>query len=80
LIGSELPNSAVDEVRTVIDHLSSLGVLHTDLHELLEGGVVAVVPILQLVEIRLDWAGYSLDRHLILYLDFIIRLNFKKHL
>ena len=46
---------------TVVDHLSALGVLHTDLHELLEGGVIAVVPVLKLIEVGLNWAGNSLD-------------------
>lgn len=45
-MGKVVPDSAVDEVGTVVDELSSLGVLHTDLHELLQGGVISVVPVL----------------------------------
>jgi len=41
----ELPDTAIDKVGTMIDELSSLGVLHTDLHELLEGGVITVIPV-----------------------------------
>jgi hypothetical protein len=51
----------------VIDKLSSLGVLHTDLHELLEGRVIAMIPILELVEVGLDLGGDSLYRHSMLY-------------
>lgn len=58
-----VPDSAVDEVGTVVDELSSLGVLHTDLHELLQGGVVSVVPVLELIEVGLDGAGHSFYRH-----------------
>jgi hypothetical protein len=45
----------------MVDHLAALAVLHTDLHELLEGGVVAVVPILELIEVGLDRPWHSLD-------------------
>ena len=48
---------------TVIDELSSLRVLHTDLHKLLQGRVVTVIPIFELIEVGLDGAGYSLYGH-----------------
>lgn len=62
-MGKVVPDSAVDEVGTVVDELSSLGVLHTDLHELLQGRVVSVVPVLELIEVGLDGAGHSFYRH-----------------
>lgn len=62
-IGEGVPNSAIDEVGTVIDELFSLCILHTDLHKLLEGRVIAVVPVLEFVEVRLDGPRDSLDGH-----------------
>jgi hypothetical protein len=58
-----VPDSAVEDVRTMVDHLSALAVLHTDLHELLESGVISVVPVFELVEVGLDGSGHSLYAH-----------------
>ncbi len=51
----------------MIDELSSLGVLHTDLHELLEGGVITVIPVFELVEVGFDGARDSFYGHSMLY-------------
>ena len=51
-----VPDPAVNDVGTVVHPLSRPGVFHTDLHKLLKGRVVAVVPVLQLVEVRLQIA------------------------
>jgi hypothetical protein len=45
----------------MVDHLPPFGILHTDLHELLECRVITVVPILELIEVRLDGSRYSFD-------------------
>lgn len=45
----------------MIDHLPSLGILHTDLHKALEGRIVAMIPILELIEVRLNGSRYSFD-------------------
>ena len=79
LFMGELPDTAIDKVGTMIDELSSLGVLHTDLHELLEGGVITVIPVFELVEVGFDGARDSFYGHSMLYWYFIIRLNFKSH-
>lgn len=50
-------------MRAVIDELFASGVFHADLHELLEGGIVAVVVVSQLVKVRLDTCGYALRHH-----------------
>lgn len=42
----------------MVDESLSPGVLHTDLHELFEGGVVSVIPVPQLVHVRLGLLGY----------------------
>jgi hypothetical protein len=63
----ELPDTAIDKVGTMIDELSSLGVLHTDLHELLEGGVITVIPVFELVEVGFDGARHSFYGHSMLY-------------
>ena len=62
----EVPDTAVNEVCTVVYDLLSAGVLHTDLHEFLVGGVVTVVPVLQLVEVGLDVSGYPLGHQSII--------------
>jgi hypothetical protein len=44
-MGGGVPHSAIDDVGTMVDHLFSFAILHCDLHEFFEGGVVAVVPV-----------------------------------
>ena len=53
-----VPDTPVDEVRPVVVDLLASGVFHADLHELLEGGVVPVVPVSQLVHEGLGLLGY----------------------
>ena len=65
-MGTGVPDTAVDEVGTVVYELFATCVLHTNLHEFLVGGVVTVVPVLQLVEVGLDVAGYPLGHQSII--------------
>lgn len=47
---SVIPGTLPDDVRSVIDKSFSSAVLATDLHELLEGGVVSIVVISVVIE------------------------------
>ena len=49
----EVPDSAVEHMGAVVDHLLALGILHTDLHELLEDRIIPVVVVFEFVEERL---------------------------
>ena len=46
-----VPDSAIEDVGAVIDEVLAFEVFHADLHELLEGRVIAVVPVFEFVEI-----------------------------
>jgi hypothetical protein len=50
----KLPNTAIDEVSSMVDNLLASAVFHCDFHKLLEDRIVAVVPIPVFVEVRLD--------------------------
>lgn len=47
----------------MIDELLASGIFHADLHELLEGRVVAVVVVPQLIKVRFDVGRCTLGHH-----------------
>ncbi len=56
-IGKYLPDSAVEDMGSMIDEFFAPGVFHTNLHEFFEGGVISVVPVLELIEVGLKIGG-----------------------
>ena len=47
----------------MIDDSFAFSIFHTDFHEFLEGGVISMIPILELVEVRLNGGRNTFDRH-----------------
>lgn len=49
-----LPYSPVENESTMIDKLATFAVLLPDFHELLEDRIVAMIPVFQFVEVRIQ--------------------------
>jgi hypothetical protein len=60
-MNAKIPHPSINKMSSVIDHLPPFRVLHTDLHKLLEGRVITVIPILELIEVWLNGSRNSLD-------------------
>jgi len=53
-MSADLPDTTINEVRSVVDDLFASAVLHSDFHKLLEDRIVTMVIVLEFVHVWLD--------------------------